>query len=262
MVTFANLASIGSFASGLGSFASGLGIGGNKGPGAREIRNHTINALTDQAKINNYDALAYRAEFARDHGLHKLAVLGVPPGNASAHFQAGGNDRTLDLAQMGQGVDRALNAGRAGIQRKLDDLALEKAQLSNDYIRAQIANSQAAAAKTASTIPVGNRGLDGASSDRLPLQPSDLVDIVKDRQITKNPNDTGRTAGNHSGFMELDLGGGVTAEVPITDGGSWAEAIGELPFFYKYPKMAEIMGKRTGYKIRPYIKKFKKWWNK
>lgn len=63
--------------------------------------------------------------------------------------------------------------------------------------------------------------------------------------------------------MTIDLGNGYTADVPKTDE-AWAEAIGELPLFYKYPKMAEIAGKRFGAKNdlnnRLYKKKHSKKW--
>jgi hypothetical protein len=227
-----SLGTIGSFASGLGSLASGLGLGGNKGPGINEQINHSLRHQKESARINNYSALDYRYQFAKDRGLHPAAVLGVPASGGSS-FSGSYNDRTIDLAQMGQGVDRALNAGRTGVQRKLDDLALEKAQLSNDYLRTQIAGAQKAITRTGATVPIG-RGTDGSF---------DMVDIVPDEQTSKNSKDTGITAGTHSAFRIYDLGNGHVMEAPYNQEG-WSEAIGEMPWPYKWYKMGEALTKR------------------
>lgn len=237
------LSTVGGFLSGAGSFLGGLGIGGGKKSKTPSMEEQLQAQRASQRELDVERPSWIRAG-AEKAGLHPLAVMGISPASGGNFYLDGGQEKKgIDLQAMGQGIDRMANAGRTGIQRKLDDLALEQAQLSNDYLRVQIAGAQKAIAKSGATTPMGGADLAGNASSRLPLKPSDLVEVVKDEQVAKNPKDTGKTAGSHAGFMTIDLGNGQTAEVPKTDEG-WAEAIGELPFFYKYPKMAEIMSKR------------------
>lgn len=229
-----NLAAAGTFLSGASSFLGGLGIGGG------EKRPRYRDALEAQmwAQRNHVNTAM---ELSKKHKIHPLTMLGMPSVGSPTAYVPGSSGP--DLNAMGQGIDRMANAGRSDIQRKLDELALEQASLSNDYLRVQIAGAQKAIAQSGATVPYGSKGLAGVSSSRLPLDANDLVEVLKDEQIAKDPKDTGSTAGTHAGYMTIDLGNGHTAKVPKTDE-SWAEAIGELPFWYKYPKMAEIVSKR------------------
>ena len=236
MVAFTptGIAAAGSFLSGASSFLGGFGIGGGeKRPRYQDSLNAQMWAQRNQVNT--------AMELSKKHGIHPLTMLGMPSaGSPSAYIEG---SKGPDLNAMGQGIDRMANAGRSDTQRKLDELALEQATLSNDYLRVQIAGAQKAIAQTGATIPYGSKGLAGSVSPRLPLDRSDLVEVVKDQEITKNPNDTGRTAGQHAAYRDYDIGYGHTVTMPYNEEG-WAEAIGELPLFYKYPKMAEVLMKR------------------
>lgn len=160
------LGTIGSVASGLGSLASGLGLGG-KGSNWKGMRS----GYEMQREYSNYaaqDALTNEKRRLRhlqkDIGLHPLSVVGTGNSYSAPSVSVGGSsDNGVNFAEMGQGVDRAVNAGRSAVQRKLDELALEKAQLSNDYLRTQIAGSQKALLANNSgavppVLPVSPRG--------------------------------------------------------------------------------------------------------
>lgn len=239
------LAAIGSVLSGASSFLSALGVGGSKkksGPSWQDQR-----AMASQAR---FDEMRDKMLLAKKYGIHPLTMLGTTVGSGQVSYVDGSYEkRGVDLAALGQGIDRAANVGRSSIQRKLDELAVENARLSNDYLKVQIAGAKRAIARSGQTIPFDGADANGNNSPRLPLQPSDLVNIIADQQVSKNSQDSGRSAGTHSAFMTIDLGGGITAEVPRSDE-SWAEALGELPVWYQYPKIAEILVKRLRFKLR------------
>lgn len=211
-------------------------------------------ALNRMAQIGEFDT---KMELSKKHGIHPLTMLGAPAYSGPSIQMNGAKEKPgVDFNALGQGIDRLANVGRNQTQRKLDELALEQASLSNDYLRVQIAGAQKAITQSGASAPFGNMDSSGNASPLLPIRPNSSVRVVKDEQITKNSSDSGKTAGNHAGFMTLDLGGGYTAEVPKSD--EWAESIGEMPVWYKYPKIAEIAGKRTAHKIRE--KKYSKKW--
>lgn len=256
------MAGIGSFMSGASSFLGGLGIGG----GQKTPRfSPTIKAwgldpkknnLTDLTRHQIMTDIGAKMSASKKWGIHPLSMLGLPSTAQGASAYVDGGSSGVDLEAMGQGIDRMANAGRGHVQRKLDELALEQATLSNDYLRVQIAGAQKAIASAGATIPMDNSSASGNYSPRMPLNQSPGVSIVKDQQTAKNSKDSGKTAGNHAGFMTLDLGNGMTAEVPKSD--EWAESIGELPIWYAWPKIAEIATKRIAPSLHQ--KKFSKKW--
>jgi hypothetical protein len=257
------LAGIGAAAQGIGSLASSFGLGNDEGPGFMEQRNNNEALLKDQTIWNNYEAPQYRVAAAvksgKEYGLHPLSLLGVQPvgGNTSTYVDGGANN--VDMAQLGQGIDRALNSGRTQTQKRLDELALEKAELSNDYLEVQIAGAKRSIANSGASPTLGNKGLSGSTSSKLPLSSSDLVELVKDQEVTSKLNRKDTTAGNHPAWSDYKTGR-MKTRLPKADGG-WAEAIGELPIWYKYPKMAEILYKTyedytPGYWM---AKKYKQW---
>lgn len=261
----ASMAAAGTFMSGASSFLGGLGIGGGEkrpryqpyykamlGPEApKKYNGATMNSMIDQISFDG------RMQSAAKHGLHPLTVLGVPTSGSSPTAYLPGSSGP-DLNAMGQGIDRMANAGRSQVQRKLDELNLEHATLSNDYLRVQIAGAQKAISRSGATIPLDGTSPTGNNSPRLSLASTAGVSVVNDEQTAKSSKDSGTTAGNHAAMMKLDLGNGMTAEVPKSD--QWAESLGELPIWYAWPKMAEIAAKRfTGEKIR---KPLKAWTNR
>lgn len=262
------LANVGGFMSGASSFLGGLGIGG----GQKTPRfSPTIKAwgldpkqnnLTDLTRHQIMTDIGAKMGASKKYGIHPLSMLGLPSTSQGASAYVDGGSSGVDLNAMGQGIDRMANVGRSQVQRKLDELALEQATLSNDYLRVQIAGAQKAISQSGQTIPLDNSDPSGNNDARLPLKHLPGVNVVADKQTAKNPRDSGSTAGKHAGFMTIDLGDGQYAEVPKTDEG-WAEAIGELPMFYKYPKMAEIMIKRwaPAFTKKKYSKKYLAPWD-
>lgn len=91
---------------------------------------------------------AFRSEFgermrqAERHGISKLAMIGAP--SASPFVNVGASDGIgSTLASMGQDVGRVVAAGQTDAERKLTQLALDKAALENDFLRTQILSSRA-----------------------------------------------------------------------------------------------------------------------
>ena len=178
------LGSIGSFASGLGSLASGFGLGGDDGPGFTEQKNQAQDFTASQIRAKMLGSARFATEAGKKYGLHPTVLLGQG-GGQSATFQSGGGN-SWNPAEIGQGVDRALNAGRTGVQRKLDELALEKAGLENDYIRTQIAASQKAIATSGATVALPNDVRDSHSNDVIKRVGT------KDRPVSVNKFGTAR----------------------------------------------------------------------
>lgn len=227
-ITAAGLANAGTFLSGASSFLGALGIGGKqkRGPSAED--------MISAQKLADITSMDTKMELSKKYGIHPLTMLGMPSASNGGFFMDGARPKKgIDLEAMGQGIDRMANVGRSNVQRELDKLALEQAQLSNDYLRVQIAGAQKAIATSGATVPFS--GASGGAAG--------LVDIVPDQQISKNPKDKGLTAGKHAAFRVYDLGNGLQMEAPASDEG-WAEAIGEMPWWYKHPKMMEALSKR------------------
>ena len=225
------LSSIGSFASGLGSLASGFGLGGDDGPGFTEQKNMAQDFTASQIRAKMLGSARFATEAGKKYGLHPTVLLGQG-GGQSATFQSGGG-KSWNPAEIGQGVDRALNAGRSATQRKLDELALEKAGLENDYIRTQIAASQKAISGTAPTVAIRGNTDDTGN-----------VEIVPHKVTSKKYEDSALAAGLPPGFMRYDLGNNQTIELPYSEEGP-SEALENLPLGLDYLKFAELYGKRN-----------------
>lgn len=258
--TIATIASAGS------SILSAFGFGKKqkKGPSIEE-QLAAQRASQQQLDLERPSWIRQGAEKA---GLHPLAVMGISPASGGSFFLDGGQQKQgVDFNALGQGIDRAANAYRTSTQRKLDELALEQAQLSNDYLRTQIAGAQQAIVRSGQAVPldpIRDTGDSSGVSSRLSLgSDGRRVVINPDKQVASAVSDTGRSAGKHPSFMTIDLGNGMTAEVPRTDD-AWGESIGEMPIWYKHPKMAEILSKRHLPKLweKKYSKKWLAPWDK
>lgn len=224
-----DFATIGSFASGLGSLASGLGFGSKKGKGLGEQLSTNLRWKKQEA----LDLPTHVVRGAKKAGLSPLTVMGMSPSYGPT-ITAGGS-KGVDLEQFGQGVDRALNAGRNSVQRKLDEAALEHAQLSNDYLRTQIAGAQKAITRSGATPPI--RSTEGETHVR----------TTNELPHSDHPHtgDSGRSAGNPPGVIRYDLGRGTTIELPYSAEGP-AESMEALPFGISQAKFIE-MGLKRGY---------------
>lgn len=182
---------IGAIASGVGSLASS--IFGNKGPSPEEQINHNLNYERKRLDLVEGLTIPTRVAAARKAGLHPLSALGVSPSSGSIginYDQPSGPD----FEALGQGIDRALSVGKNATEKRLDQLALEKAQLENDYLRTQIAGSQKAILDSASVPAVDStygvsrsrtqRNLTGQISDTIKHAGIDPVSLPRHKLVT------------------------------------------------------------------------------
>lgn len=105
------IAAAGQFLGGAGAVMSGLGIGKSKTPDPAYQ-----SALTLQHERN---AFAQKMALAKEHGIHPLAMLGLPSSNFSPVYSSGGG---ASFSDIGYGVEQAAKslvkpeAASAGVQ--------------------------------------------------------------------------------------------------------------------------------------------------
>lgn len=88
-----------------------------------------------QQKEFAQNAIQWKVDDAKKAGVHPLAALGAQTTSYSP-VSVGG----ADFTQSGQSLGRALDAHMDTTERTVSKLAVEKAALENDYLRAQIAS--------------------------------------------------------------------------------------------------------------------------
>jgi len=123
-----------------GSSLLGSVFGGKKkGPSLEDIQN---------ANVRQEDMLFdSRMENAKQHGIHPLVMLGIPPSGGSTFAFGGGESSEPStaekMAEMGQGVSRAAHAWLTREERELGkvsaQLQVENQALQNDRLRSEIA---------------------------------------------------------------------------------------------------------------------------
>lgn len=145
-------AAIGGALGGLGQLAGGLsglfGGGGGQSP-ATTLGQQQLQFAMDAAGKQ----IQWRVKDAKDAGIHPLYALGAPsfnPTSISIPGEAPGPDVGQSLAQMGQGVGRAIEAMRDKEQRVesayeivRQQQQLERGDLENQVLRAQLASAVA-----------------------------------------------------------------------------------------------------------------------
>lgn len=89
------------------------------------------------------NAIQWKVEDAKKAGVHPLAALGATTQGYSPVSQSIG-----DFSQAGQSLGRALDAHMSTGERHIAQLAVEKAGLENEYLRAQIASVRSRIAQT------------------------------------------------------------------------------------------------------------------
>lgn len=202
------IAAVGKAASGIGSLASAFGLGRDKGPSPEEQTNHNLNYERKRLDLVEGLTIPTRVAAAKKAGLHPLSALGVSPSSGSIginYDQSSGPD----LEALGQGIDRALSVGRDKVQRQLDQLALEKAQLENDYLKTQIAGSKQEILRSAATPSTGfssSSGVDGVSSDR--------INHVASVQVANKKGDVGLEAAPSPMWKEFKLDNDRSIRLP------------------------------------------------
>lgn len=190
----AGAADVGGFLSGASSLLGAFGFGSKKKKGPSPEEQIALNKMAQTAEFDT------RMELGKKHGIHPLTMIGAPAYSGSGIYMDGSRqEKTIDLNAMGQGIDRLANVGRTQVQRELDDLAIDNAKLSNDYLRVQIAGAQKAV----------------ASSGQTPAYSSGAGDYLLDGQ---SGSGTGRVAPKPA---EPTLG--ATASQPHREGGAYPE---------------------------------------
>jgi hypothetical protein len=113
-----------------GSLASAFGLGRDKGPGFTEQKNHSAQLI----ESNNRAHIKSLVGGALANGIHPLAALGISPSGTTVP--------QYDTSSInGQNIGRAVGSAIAGFkQNKLQELAVERAELENDLLRSQISN--------------------------------------------------------------------------------------------------------------------------
>jgi hypothetical protein len=123
-----------------GSSLLGSVFGGKKkGPSLEDIQN---------ANVRQEDMLFdSRMENAKQHGIHPLVMLGIPPSGGGTFGFSGGESsepsKFEKMAEMGQGISRAAHAWLTREEREMGkisaQLQLENQALQNDRLRSEIA---------------------------------------------------------------------------------------------------------------------------
>lgn len=94
---------IGGLASGAGSILQGLGVGNKKGPSIYE------QVWTQSALGLDHERQAFNQKMlqAKEHGLHPLAMMGIPSSNFSPAVTIGGGSTSFDPGAIGTGIAQA-----------------------------------------------------------------------------------------------------------------------------------------------------------
>lgn len=166
--TIATIASAGS------KILSSFGFGGSKKDKTPSIEEQLQAQRASQRELD-VERPSWIRQGAEKAGLHPLAVMGISPASGGNFYLDGGQEKKgVDFNALGQGIDRLANVSRTQRQKELDDLAVEQAKLSNDYLRVQIAGAQKAIATTGQTVSYGS----GAGDYLLPGQSGSGVQRV------------------------------------------------------------------------------------
>lgn len=158
--------------------------------GKKTSAKSAMGQLREQSTIqlNHQEAMdklrpSWVVEGANKAGIHPLVAMGAQPVQGGSFSVSGGSENNSHwLADMGQSVGRAAEAYLTQDQRAkqslLDGLAVERAQLENDLLRAQATNVN----RSSAAIP-----LPSATSQVIPGQgnssPSAAIDVVPN-QVT------------------------------------------------------------------------------
>lgn len=257
--------SFGPWGTAIGAVAGGLlgGFGGGSTKSSNPVMSTAqINAAGDSTRVNNYEALRGRlwaaTEYGKEYGINPLTALGAPVISGNPVEITGAekhNPNGVDVREIGQGVERAVNAYRGKVQRQLDELALEKAQLSNDYLRTQIAGAQKAISSTASnpSFPTSS------SLDVVPSVNSDRIRNVKSESVSHKKGDVGQEAASSPMWKKFHLDNDRSIMLPPN------QSIEELGILMGSIKGAELINKSydkytPGYWLAKKRKQFSNWY--
>lgn len=179
------------------------GVIGNKGASDVSQQNAAYQKEFAQHGIR------WKVADAKAAGLHPLAALNTNTATFSPSFQTG---------NMGQNISRAINAAGSALDRQksaeADALALERASLQNDLLRAQISH-----VGRASNPPFPSGSVSGDHTS---------VDVPSEITYGRSRN-RGETAGrNTPAATEILNRDGTTSIIPSEDVADALEAGGEI----------------------------------
>lgn len=151
--------------------------------------------------------LRWKVDDAKAAGVHPLFAMGAatnsftPVSSGQSFSPTNYGDMSASLGQMGQGIERAIDAGRTKTERnermndaasEMQSLQLENAQLQNDYLRANIFRINSQLGPPMPSLSPGG-GLTGQQPGVVTgLGPHEMKPVEVD---TSKPRDLGHSAG-------------------------------------------------------------------
>lgn len=180
--------------------------------GANKSKSDAKEAFERNARLQKefaQNSLQWKIADAQKAGVHPLAALGAQTYSASP-ISIGGPD----WSSVGQSVGRAVSAGMDTTERTVAKLAVEKAGLENEYLRAQIASVRTRIAQHSQPAVPGNQQyvLDGQGETAIPA--IDKITNPQRTPYTRTPAGTviANTPGSDAQVYE-DRYGDVAQEV-------------------------------------------------
>lgn len=203
--------------------------------------NRQNNDAQAQANAQNYESqkefaqmgLQWKTADAKAAGLHPMAALGASGASFSPSFQAGQPNSPADVGGAinslidGQNTKRAQAATQTETERKLEQLALERAQLQNRLLEGQVQNEWASllgAPPQPSFPSLANP--QSVSSGGIKLAPAGRVESVPSKSISSVPGDQGIEAGGTPGFRSFGITPTLRAELPGNELSQSLESMG------------------------------------
>lgn len=218
----------------------------------QKIVGHAASALFNsiaqrRANRQNYEAqkefaqmgLQWRAEDARQAGLHPMAALGAAGASFSPSFGAfdspgaGLARAAIDagLSEMGQNTTRAQRAAQDDHARQVNALTIRRMELENAALEGQISQMWAGLMQPSNPPYPGPRAavagrLDGQVADG--RAPAGVVEVVPSESKSARPGDRGTEAGSSPVFKPVDISNSRQWRLIAPDHGETFEAYGEL----------------------------------
>lgn len=153
--------------------AAAISAAGNVAGSLLGSKGGTQHVSADDYATAQKASIRGKIEAADKYGISRLYALGAPTISPAGQV-VGGNGLGEALSGMGQDISRAVAAGATDVERRIQQLTLEKAGLENDYLREQIAS-------------VRNRTV-RESAPPIPAVPGMIPSKSADPQLTKGVN--------------------------------------------------------------------------
>lgn len=132
--------------------------------------NHAGRDARQAVRFANRSAILDKVAAAKEAGISPLYALGAPTGAFSTWAGGGSSSAGIGstLSEMGADVGRAVASQQNPVERRIQELTLDKAALENDYLREQIASVRARTMREAGpaypVMPVTSNPLPGSNA--------------------------------------------------------------------------------------------------